>query len=496
MFSLTRREFLDASFRREDLDALTDLWLAWAQQARLAGPLRSLENYHAVQLRLWGFPRPERDKLRQHLEQRLTELPGQHPQIELADPDYLEVNTPFLDFSHPCSLGQWLKVVDDPAFHGLVLILRLSVHFWRDRPEGPAAAGGSLLLCGHLRADGFLLKAIWPVGLEAGLESLYGKAAWSGGKLFMTSLDTFRRTGTILPPGEEFFAKRSRQRSRNRMARLLVHLPEKRRFPWFLIRLSYHLALFLLVVLTYFASPPFLGKLTLCLAGSAASLLALSYILSTEIKRIAAFHRRMNASLRKAFAQPVQFVETDLAKAGILTDTNVVKFSRELEAAGCRHLADVRRERSPDDSVIVNRIYALPDERTFIILNFMVRTANLVLFPAKGFYHLSTYFTDGRAISITEGGGFRRKLRADIFTRCFPGVHDPETLLERHRRFVKQKLEEGHTLAPFMDVRELLERMSREHEQIRQLYEKHGYYSWAAAFRQSFGLVRREFLER
>jgi len=249
-------------------------------------------------------------------------------------------------------------------------------------------------------------------------------------------------------------------------------------------------------VLTYCVTPPFVGKLTLLLAGSAASLVALSYILSTEIKRVAAFHRRMNLSLRKAFADTAQFVEVDLAKQGILTDTNVIKYGRELEAAGCRHLADVRRERSPDDSVIFNRIYALPTESTFVILNFMVRTANLVLFPAKGFYHLSTYFTDGRAVSFTEGGGYRKKLRADVFTRCFPGIHDPQTLLDKHRRFVKQKLDEGHTLAPLMDVRELLERMSREHEQTRQLYERYGYYSWAAAFRQSFGLVRREFLER
>ena len=493
MFSLTRREFVDVLCQRADLDALTDLWLAWSQQAR-NGPLKTLENYHAVQLRLWGFARGEREKLRQLLEQRLSGLPDLHPQIDLSDPDYLEVNTPFLDFSQPCSLGQWLSVVDDPVFHGLVMILRLSVHFWRDRPEGPAGAGGSLMLCGLLQNNALMLKAVWPEGLEAGIESLYGKAAWSGEKLFMTSLDAFRQTGTIPPPGEEFFATRPRQQARNRMARLLFHLPEKRRFPWFLIRVGYHLAFLCLMVLTYFTLPPFFGKLTLCIAGSAGSLFALAYIFRTEMKRIAAYHRRMNLSLRKAFADTVQFVEVDLAKQGLLTDTNVVKYGRELEAAGCRHLADVRRE-PPGDSVIYNRIYALPAECTFVIINFMVRTANLVLFPARGFYLLSTHLKDGRAISITEGGGYRKKLRADVFMRCFPGIHDPQTLLDKHRRFVKQKLDEGHTLAPLMDVRELLEKMSREHEETRQLYERHGYYSWSAAFRQSFGLVRREFLE-
>ena len=493
MFTLTRREFLDALCRWEDLDALTDLWLAWAQQGR-KGPLRALENYHAVQLRLWGFPRQEREKLRQCLQHKLTEMPELHPEIESADPDYLEVNTPFLDFSKPCSLGMWLAVVQDPAFTGLVLTLRLDIHYWRHSPEGPPKAGGGLVLCGLVQEDGFLLKAIWPVGIERGIEGLYVKTVWPGEKLLLQSFEQFRRTGQIPPPGENFFASLAKQRSENRLVRLIIHLPEKRRLPHFLLRLSYHLAFLCFLVLTYFVTPPFVGKLTLLVAGSAASLMALSYILSTEIKRVAAFHRRMNLSLRKAFADTVQFVEVDLAKQGVLTDTNVIKYGRELEAAGCRHLADVRRE-PPGESVIYNRIYALPAERTFLIINFMVRTANLVLFPAKGFYLLSTYFTHGRAISITEGGGYRKKLRTDVFTRCFPGIHDPQTLLDKHRRFVKQKLDEGHTLAPFMGVRELLERMSREHEQTRQLYEQHGYYSWAAAFRQSFGLVRREFLE-
>jgi hypothetical protein len=494
MFSLTRRAFPDVHFKREDLDALTDLWLAWAQQGR-HGPLRSLENYHAVQLRLWGFPRQERDRLRQRSEQRLAGFPELHAEINLADPDYLEVNTPFLDFSKPCSLGMWLAVLHDSAFDGLVLTLQLDIHYWRGRPEGTPKAGGGLVLCGLVRDGGFLLKAAWPVGLEPGIESLYGKTVWSGEKLLLQSLEQFRQTGSIPPPGEDFFASLAKQRTQNRVARLLIHLPEKRRLPHFLLRVSYHLTFLCFLVLTYFVTPPFVGKLTVLVAGSAASLMALSYILSTEIKRIAAFHRRMNASLRKAFADTVQFVEVDLAKQGILTDTNVVKYGRELEAAGCRHLADVRRERSPDDSAIFNRIYALPAESTFVIINFMVRTANLALFPAKGFYLVSTYFKDGRAVSFTEGGGYRKKLRADVFSRCFPGIHDPDTLLEKHRRFVKQKLDEGHTLAPFMDVRELLERMSREHEQTRQLYEQHGYYSWGAAFRQSFGLVRREYLE-
>jgi hypothetical protein len=494
MFTLTRKEFLDVLFQREDLDALTDLWLAWAQQSRLTGPLRRLENYHAVQVRLWGFARHEREGLRQRLEQKLAEVANLHPEIDLADPDYLEVNTPFLGFSQPCSLGMWPALVKESVFCGLVLTLRLNVHYWRDQPQGAAVAGGGLVLCGLLRDDGFLLKALWPVGLERGIEGLFAKAAWSDEKLLLKQLQDFRQTGSIPSPSEMFFATRKQQQSRNRIARWLIHLPEHRRLPSFLVRFGYHSALLCLMVLIYFGLPPFFGKLALCLAGGASSLIALSYILSTEIKRVAAYHRRMNASLRKAFAQTIQFVEVDLARTGILTDTNVIKYGRELEEAGCRHLADVRRE-PPGDSVIDNRIYALPAERTFVIINFMVRTAKLVLFPAKGFYHLSTYFADGRAVSVTEGGGYRKKLRADIFTRCFPGSHDPQTLLEKHRRFVKEKLDEGHTLAPFMDVRQLLEQMSREHEQTRQLYEKHGYYSWAAAFRQSFGLVRREYLE-
>jgi hypothetical protein len=125
----------------------------------------------------------------------------------------------------------------------------------------------------------------------------------------------------------------------------------------------------------------------------------------------------------------------------------------------------------------------------------MTATKSLCLFPAKPIYLIATYLADGRAVTIGEGGGFRKQLKPNVYIRRFPGIYDPATLLAKHRAFLAELRNQGQTLAPFPGLRELLERMSREHAETRELYERYGYYSWAAAFRQSFRLVRREYLE-
>src|SRR5260370_28760167 len=157
------------------------------------------------------------------------------------------------------------------------------------------------------------------------------------------------------------------------------------------------------MVLVYFDLPPFFGKLTMCLVGSASSLVALGYLLRTEVKRVREFYRRMKPVLKKVYSMPLRFTEVDLAEAGVLADTNLVKYSRELEAAGCTHLADVRRE-LPTSTY--NRIFALPAERTFVIFNLMTRTPEFGLFPAKGFYHLLLTWPTAESSALPREAAF------------------------------------------------------------------------------------------
>jgi hypothetical protein len=494
MFSLARKQFPDLLLTPEDLDALADLWLAWHEQARLKS-FRRLESYHAIQLQLWGFPRQDREMLRQRLQQNLNSMEVLDFQIDDSDPEWLTVKTPFLDFSQPPSLARWHALVDAAPFHGLVALLRLSLHDWPAAPVGPAERGGTLVICGHLRRDGLLLKALWPEGLERGIEGLYRNAAWPQEAKLLRDLDEYRRTSNIAPPPKDLFASRSQERRRTRAVRLVVRLPEQGRLPSFLLRVGYHLAVLSLFGLFYWMLQPlFPLNLAICLTGGAFSLFALGYVLRSEIKRVWTLHKLVNAGLRKAFAQPLQLPEVNLAEEGALDDPNIVKYSREVEAQGASHMADVRLDPGPSGT-FYNRIFALPAERIYLLLNVMTAVPNVRLFPAKPLYLLVTYLSDGRVVTIGEGGGFRKRLKKDVFIRHFPETYDPGTLLAKHRKFLAEVCAQGHTLAPFPGLREFLERMSQEHTETRELYERHGYYPWSAAIRQSFGLVRREYLE-
>lgn len=224
------------------------------------------------------------------------------------------------------------------------------------------------------------------------------------------------------------------------------------------------------------------------------SLFALSFTLRWEIKRVWALHKQINAGLRRAFTQTLQFAVVNLAEEGVLDDPNVVKYSREVEAQGTNHVAGVRLD-TGTSGIWYNRIFALPPERIYVFLNLMTATRNFWLFPAKPIYLIVTYLIDGRVETIGEGGGFRKQLKNNVFIRRFPGVYDPAILLAKHRKFLTELQNQGYALAPFPNLHECLDRMSQEHAETRKLYERHGYYPWSAALRQSYGLVRSEYLE-
>jgi hypothetical protein len=56
-------------------------------------------------------------------------------------------------------------------------------------------------------------------------------------------------------------------------------------------------------------------------------------------------------------------------------------------------------------------------------------------------------------------------------------------------------LDEGRRLAPLFSAEGFLQAWIKEHDEIRALAKEQGYYTWSAALRQSFGLVRREYME-
>src|SRR5262249_3460298 len=157
----------------------------------------------------------------------------------------------------PVSLGRWLTIFADPAFVGLVVMFRLSVHEWRGPAIGPAVAGGTLVVVGVLETDGLRVKAVWPAGLEQGAEGLFSKAAWSGEMDFVFAVKELLRKGVRPAGGTEHFAPRPTQRWNNFLLKLYFHIPGQPRLSGFLGRAGASLFGLVLVVGVYFAVPFF-----------------------------------------------------------------------------------------------------------------------------------------------------------------------------------------------------------------------------------------------
>jgi hypothetical protein len=490
-FSMSRKGFLDRWLGPQDLDDLTDLWLAWQEEAWLRR-VRRLRRYHAVEVRLYGFPRPRGGLLQGELQRRLAER-GWRYTADLSDPDLLVVSSGFLPFSRPCSLRAWLALLRGHEFAGLVVTLRLSVQEWPGPAEGPAHAGDTLVLCGRLQEGDFLLKALWPAGLGRDLDRLYERAAHVSDEDIVWAFDKYRRGGPVPPPPAGLFNLRRTQTLSRFLVGMVMYLPGgPGRLRWFMTRTALYLGGLLLGIGLYVALP----RVPAAAGIAAVNVLcatALAYVVAKETARVRTYHRTMTASLKRTHSRRLVFEPVDLNELGVRDDPNAVKYTAELQMLGCRHLADVRTVPGPPATAYV-RVFVLPAQHTYVFLNLMLATTGFKKFPAHAFFLLSTYFENLRVVSIHEGGGFRKRFMPGVLSRVFPGVHDPATLLAAHGRLVEQKQAEGHVLGPLMEAPALFERMAQDHEEASAVLRRRGYYSWSAAVRQNFGLIRRDLL--
>ncbi|MFL5340128.1 MAG: hypothetical protein ACJ8F7_08245 [Gemmataceae bacterium] len=494
MFSITRREFLDWHVGPTELGAISDLWLAWhdlAARQRLV----SLQGYHATEIRLWGCPRRQRDALMQQLRQRLNANRELEATVEAPQPDCVTLTTPFRELTESSSLADWWPILSDPILHGLVVMVRFSVHDWRGPPVGPAAAGGTIVLVGHIEADGPRLTAIWPAGLERGPEGLYEKAAWPGERDFIRAA-LQRHTGHLPPDGAKHFAARPAQKRHNLLLNLFFRFPGQPRLRAFLARASFHLATLLAVVALAVVLPDTFPKFFICTALGIFFLTNFLYVVGRQARDVATYYRRMYTALKRVYSHGVRFYELDAdEQQRLLDDANGRKYSRDLEDLGLIHLGDVHHEPSTSGTTR-SRVFQVPGQPTYVFLNLMFATGKFVLSPAKAYYLINTYLDEGhRVFSANDGGGFRRRLDQRVTIRFMPDVDHPGDLLERHRHVVDRELANGRRLAPPMNLEGLLRRQEADHEEQRQRMERYGYYSWPAAFRQCFRLVRREYLD-
>jgi hypothetical protein len=499
MLYLNRRQFPDRLLDGEALDAAADVWFGWYDDARHQAATER-DGYHRVEARLWGFPRHEAGRLAEVLRRSTANAGSSSLRVECLDPDTLTVTTPYLALAQPCSLAEVFGCFVGPEFEGLLLMLRLSLHEWAGEPVGPPLAGGTLVICGQLEQGRLLLKGIWPVGLVPAHEDLYLKGKWAQEDNFLHALGMARATGRAGPPPERLFASRPTQMHLHWLLSRIVHFPGQPRLPAFLGRVGFFTALLLIAVALVLALPGWRNLRVLpvtALLLPLVPLYGLVYVVWKQARVVAQYYVNMSTNLKRAFSKGARFVPTDLAAVGAWPDPHAAKYSSEIEALGGRHYVDIHHEPRTSGTSYV-RVFVLPEDHTYVHLLLLYATGEgaHVLFPARASLLLTTYFTSGeRLTTANSDSGYRKRLNPRVIARYFENAEDPATMVAKHRKVLGRLLAEGRQLAPLMGPEELLRRLEEDHEEARRLMQRYGYYSWAAAVRQTFRLVRPEYRE-
>jgi hypothetical protein len=275
----------------------------------------------------------------------------------------------------------------------------------------------------------------------------------------------------------------------------LFDLPGQAKLPAFLGRVGFFACLTILSVLLL-VQLPILGpyEVPVALLG-VIGLAGFGFNVWWKGRTIYRYHSRMKAALRKLYSGAINYVPIDLVELGVADNPAVVKYTRELESIGARHLFDVRPDRLSSRSYI--RLFSISEDRTYLFLSIMLATQVLRFFPANSFLLVMTRFADGsRLVSVnSKASGYQKPRKTNVIARRFPDAQDPGESLAVHRQVLKRLLDEGRQLAPLMSADDLLQYQIKEHEETCVLAKQQGYYTWGAALRQSFGLVRREYLE-
>ena len=489
MQTIMRPEFPDTPLDGAILKDISGLWLAWHRNAGRwhVFPRRS---FHRAQAHLWGIPRPEIEGYRKQIAQRAArELPGSS--VELSDPDTLTITSAWSDVSQSSVLASLVGLFVAEEFDGMRLTLRVTAGDWRDTPSGRPLKEGTLVITTELREGAPRLKAVWAGELSGRGETPFWFAASEGESEFRKAVEEFRESGEAPPGSGGMFISPGRQQLRRAWRWLIFDVAEQRTLAAFLGRVTF----FAIAAALCLAAASVLGSTHLT-GLSMFPLAGLTLTIKKKAQNIVSRYRTMKAALQRVYSRPQKFLPFDISAAGHWPEVSACKYTRELEHLGLAHCRDIRNAAVLGDTSC-QRVFVLPAERIYVFLNLQSGGPKSRNFPVKAWCVSTTYFADGSRLLVTsEGGGYRKSRNPRAIQRFYTEAADPAALLEMHRATTRKLIAEGKDLARLMSPDELLTRIEADVDRVGELNRRIGYFTWGAAIRQSFNLIRREYRAR
>lgn len=503
-FAIVRDSVVDRAMDREAIAAAAKLWLEWRRHAR--GSLRNSER-HDAQARLWGFRRRDGDALAESLRDAscAASLPG--AAVSRPDPDVVCLASQERLASEPTLLADVAAIVLGIPVPSLSIVLRLRLI---ERTTNmlvsdakSVLADDAMVLHGLLSDGTFTLKALWFEGLSLDAPELVRLAGWREESTFLEALDAdpearppiFERLKGRRVPLFSF----QRHWIPRAIRRRGIVLPWRRSLPAIVRTLAVHVAVIAACAAIAMRLPVELvlwGMVILILCAVTAGRDALG--IARLVKQVALLRRSTRDVLRAVAAcrGPYGPIDLDALWPGLGDDPAVRKHSEDLEDAGARHVADVALPGDPTPRY-PNRVFALDRERTLVMLGIVASAATRTYFPASMTVTCWTWFADGHVLltSTASGQGFRKAdPRWNATLRVFADCDDVPGALARHLA-IAGRLSADHGGAAPLRPENLLEDVERDRAAHAAFQARRGYFTFSDAFRQTFGLVRPEYIE-
>lgn len=194
MKSLVRQKFIDETWDATDLDAAARFWLR-LYELTAANQKYSLPPKHALELRLWGFPRADAESLLSKLESLVKDSGSGSASLTLENPDKILLTTGVVSVANPPLAGLGLPWVNSSEFNGLVVEIRLRVRGHNRRRPRPLDV--ALVLTGVLFDGKLIAKAVWRCHRGWPEDETYRYARIQGEEAWLTALGEFKRAETV-----------------------------------------------------------------------------------------------------------------------------------------------------------------------------------------------------------------------------------------------------------------------------------------------------------